>query len=392
MEEDKKILDNTNQCKSIYTILKEFIISIYIKIKPFIIEWWLMIFIASIVLIIISSFGYFYFSKHNLIDVSKKVDELGQMGDFFGGILNPTLAFLSFCLLLITIKIQSKELKNSTEELAKSSEALTEQSKSLKIQNFENTFFNMLNLHNEIITNLSLVMLKKHFDEKDYEYISSRSNNEKLAENNRIYKYTILNKKVNVKEVQDYNGKKVISKLFEIANTYIKDNIEQSINKLYNNFYLEYNEITGHYFRNIYQILKFIDTQEVLKDENEEKEFKNKKFYANILRSQLSNSELALLLLNGISKEGEEKLLPLIIKFEFMEPLSLSITEFRERVETHKSIFNISYLEELTKLYIEKARSLNINGINYSDNKIFGSNKEWGKYINYINISSQEQQ
>lgn len=378
MEEVKKNLDNPNQCKSIYTILKEFLISIYIKIKPFIIEWWVIILIAFIAMLIIFTFGNFYFSGQNLIKIHENAAELGQMGDFFGGTLNPILAFLSFCLLMITIKLQSKELKNSTEELAKSSEALTEQSKSLKLQNFENTFFNMLNLHNEIVNNLSLVKLKK-----------AQFNNV----NEAFHYYSILNKDVPVKADEDYNGKKVISKLFEIANVYIKNNkSENSIIRLYNNFYLEYNEITGHYFRNIYQILRIINTQEVLKDKDKDKEFKNQKFYTNILRSQLSNSELALLLLNGISKEGEEKLLPLIIKFEFMEPLSLSIMEFEERVAIHKSIFNISYLKELVELCIEKTRNLNINGINYSDNKIFGSNKEWEKYINYINTSSPEQQ
>lgn len=37
----------------------------------------------------------------------------GQMGDFFGGLLNPVLAFASFMALLYTISIQSKELRHS---------------------------------------------------------------------------------------------------------------------------------------------------------------------------------------------------------------------------------------------------------------------------------------
>lgn len=304
------------------------------------------------------------------------IARFGQFGDYVGGILNPTFAFLSFIAILLTLRIQIEALNTSKEELVKSSEALVEQANSIKIQNFENTFFNMLNLHTEIINNLSLVRLKKA----------------QCTINNGIYQcYSILGTPVRVKEDQDYIGKKVISKLFEIADAYIRDDNTKNIAKLYNDFYLEYNEITGHYFRNIYQILKFINTQEVLKNEDKNKELENKKFYANILRSQLSNSELALLFLNGLSKEGEEKLLPLLVKFEFMEPLALSLSESDTEASVLKSIIDTSYLDNLICLYIEKTKDLNINN-NYSNNKIFGSNREWGKYINYINISSQEQQ
>lgn len=47
----------------------------------------------------------------------------GQMGDFFGGLLNPVLAFASFMALLHTIRIQSEELRLTREELTKSSDA-----------------------------------------------------------------------------------------------------------------------------------------------------------------------------------------------------------------------------------------------------------------------------
>ncbi len=42
---------------------------------------------------------------------------LGQMGDFFGGMLNPILAFASFIALLYTIRLQSKEMEETREEL-----------------------------------------------------------------------------------------------------------------------------------------------------------------------------------------------------------------------------------------------------------------------------------
>jgi hypothetical protein len=86
----------------------------------------------------------------------------GQMGDFFGGLLNPVLSFASFVLLLYTINIQSKQLNISSEELQAtrreleasrkaqedSSKSLERQLKNAQRQNFESTFFKLFDLMN----------------------------------------------------------------------------------------------------------------------------------------------------------------------------------------------------------------------------------------------------
>jgi hypothetical protein len=339
MEEVKKNLDNPNQCKSIYTILKEFIISIYIKIKSFIVEWWLMILIASIALIIISSFGYFYFSKHNLIDVSKKVDELGQMGDFFGGIINPTLAFLSFCLLLITIKIQSKELKSSTEELKKSSKALKKQSKSLKIQNFETTFFNLINLHNKLVDNFN-------FKKYSFNFLHNNKLNFDLRESNIFYKEEAFNE---------------ICKDIDLISK--NDNLNfTKLNEVYDLYYIEKQHVLNKYFDNIHQIFKFISDSKF--NENE------KKKYSDIFRVQFSQDELKLLFYHCIGDRGSVILKPYIEKFRFFEFLILEEENKIFLFILNKSIydskaFGDNFLEldntiESENEYIEKTKLINI--------------------------------
>lgn len=76
----------------------------------------------------------------------------GQMGDFFGGLLNPVLAFASFLALLYTIQIQSKqleisakELKETKEEIAASRKAQEDLSNTQLTQLFENNFFSQMN-------------------------------------------------------------------------------------------------------------------------------------------------------------------------------------------------------------------------------------------------------
>lgn len=78
-------------------------------------------------------------------------DIWGQFGDFFGGTLNPILAFLSFSALLYTIVLQMDELHLSRTELKRSANALTAQSEFIQRQNYEATFFQLVRLHHEIV-------------------------------------------------------------------------------------------------------------------------------------------------------------------------------------------------------------------------------------------------
>ncbi len=360
MEDKKKeSLDTTlNECESSNK-----------KIIDFIKDWWIIVVIVFFAILVIIKVKDFYFEQQDLCLISQEVESLGQMGDFFGGTLNPILAFLSFCLLLITIKLQSKELKNSTEELAKSSQALKEQSKSLQLQNFENTFFNMINLHNQIVKNISLVKLSKARMDID---------------NGNYPVYTINGIPIAVKEDSDYNGKKALTKLFEIQNIFIKDNIngnDQNIIMLFNKFYLEYAELINHYFINTYEILNFINENNVLKSECEDTQIKNQKFYSNIFRAQLSSSELALLLMYALYKVNNEDLFPLLVKFEIMEHLELTL-HYQDKDQNNKfvsRIFDQYYSYAVIKECILKTR--NIINENYEDDKIFGSNSYVKKLI-----------
>lgn len=287
MEEKKENLNNTNQSKSIY-----------ISLWQFIKEWWIYGLIVILATLLIYKVQDFYFSKHSLSCVSEKIEELGQMGDFFGGMLNPILAFLSFCLLLITIKIQSKELKNSTEELAKSSKALEEQSKSLKLQNFETTFFNMISLHNEIVNNISI--------DVKYDFIYSSTKHEKVS-----ISYT--------KQPNIYTKRKAIDEIYLSFHSFIRTkNAFRKPTKAYDLCHEVFQDILGHYFGNIYQILKFIHTTENI----------DKEKYSSLFRAQFSSQELGLLFFHCSGSIGSRKFKPLMEEFEFFEHLDIQNDNF----------------------------------------------------------------
>lgn len=243
--------------------------------------------IVVFILVLTAYVGNFY--DH---PVSNDSGDWGTFGDFMGGILNPTLAFCSFLALLKTIRIQSKELNNSTLELAKSSQALEDQSNSLIIQNFENTFFNMINLHNEIINNIK---------------IEGSLSTEELVHNmdsqTRIIKPTFIKKeaiKVILNNLNDFS--------------YRDEHKYRKFNKVYDLFHDKYQNIVGHYFGNIYQILKFISTNKYIND---------KKKYSDLFRAQFSSNELELLFYHCTGSIGSKKFKHYLKEFGFLEHLAI---------------------------------------------------------------------
>lgn len=68
----------------------------------------------------------------------------GEFGDFLGGTLNPILGFLTVIILVSTLKVQRKELRESRKALKRNGELVSEQLKLLKAQALEATFFKLL--------------------------------------------------------------------------------------------------------------------------------------------------------------------------------------------------------------------------------------------------------
>lgn len=86
-----------------------------IKIK------WMLVF-ACIVFIGIIAWYWFNFGKGN--EFSTKPEDWGTFGDYVGGVLNPFFSFLALIALLLTINIQTLQLKKSEEDTIKQAEHL----------------------------------------------------------------------------------------------------------------------------------------------------------------------------------------------------------------------------------------------------------------------------
>ena len=238
--------------------------------------------------------------------------KLGTTGDYFGGILNPIFGLLSLFALLATIKIQTEELGHSRQELGltreqleKSTKAQEEQSNSIKIQNFENTFFNMMDLHRAIINDIKL----DKFDS------STSLNTSNVIVFDGMYggkaKLKFLGQILNV-ELENNNtfGKDTLQQLLTILKAYMKISPNN-----YDKFQDYFEDAIGHYFGFIYQILLFI------KEAKDNGQISNPFKYANLFRSQFSKTELSLLAYHCLGSIGSRRFKGLVEEFEFFEHL-----------------------------------------------------------------------
>lgn len=208
-------------------------------------------------------------------------------GDSYGS-LNTLFSGLAFAGIITSIFFQSQELKETRAEIKAQKEEFALQTKAMNKQVFETTFFQLLQLHNEIIQSLQI----------DKGYVSNKT-------------------QVHGREVFSvlYNDKFVSGDFdFEYDHKFVDSSeaFSNDIGGAYLKFHRVYGHLVGHYFRNVYQILKYVDKSTV----------DDKKFYSNLIRAQMSDYELGLLFYNCISDLGNTKFKQLIENYEFFEHLN----------------------------------------------------------------------
>ena len=99
-----------------------------------------------------------YFIDQNVLTDNKIDSNLiarGVFGDKFGAI-NALFSGLAFAGIIFTIFLQKRELALQREELEETRKEFTQQNDTLKKQRFENTFFQLLRLHNDIVDKLKI--------------------------------------------------------------------------------------------------------------------------------------------------------------------------------------------------------------------------------------------
>jgi hypothetical protein len=260
-------------------------------------EYWIWIVGFLFVILILGLWYYTYFELKDL-----DADERGTFGDMFGSV-NAIYSGLAFAGIIFTILLQRKELQYQREELRETRQEFITQNKTLKAQRFENIFFNLVSLHNQIVNDI------------DYD------KRVQLTLNPGKYK------------TLTFKGRDVFREGFKDLHSNLNECSD--INETYLKFYEKRKTDFGHYFRNLYRIIKIVHQTEFItrkelenrlnrlctKEELELCNYLERYRYTCIVRAQLSDFEILLLFYNCLSDNGIEKFKPLVEEYAFLKNL-----------------------------------------------------------------------
>lgn len=256
-------------------------------------------------------------------------EQRGQFGDMFGAI-NSLFSGLAFAGVIFTIWLQSRELGLQREDITQTRLTFQEQARTIEIQRFENTYFNMLTLLSSIQNGLYI--------KKTPTASSGHAAIEKHGRDVFVYFSESLQN--------------------ELISPLPAASLETKIQNFIFNPPEEANIQLGYYFKTVYSILKFIETTQTL-------DLDEKKKYASMLRAQLSNDELFLLLCNSAYYKEFILFKLLLEKYTMLKHFYLRISialtidaplrqEYQPRAFDKHGAFDISlYDSQLTAMGIQ---------------------------------------
>lgn len=233
-------------------------------------------------------------------------EKVGVIGDWFGGTTAPLIGLAGFIMIVAAYLAQQEELKLTRESLDAQREELEltreemkltrlefeEQNATLARQRFENTFFQLLSLHHTIVKEIQY-QGKKVYRGREYFYHA-------YTAYNQLYSYEADD--MGIVSSEPFNPQTDVDCLV----------------KAYKEFYSDHQDNVGHYFRNLYHIVKLINNTVGLSEPE-------KRNYVSIVRAQLSTYEMVMLFYNATVGHGYWKFRQLIIDYEFLQNMNKDI-------------------------------------------------------------------
>ena len=259
-----------------------------------------------------------YIAYFKNLSVTNDSATWGTFGDYLGGTLNPIISFLALIGLLYTIHQQAQELQATREELKQAAEQQHRQADIFNLQQFESTFFSLLEQHNKVLERIEVESIYEKLHNiynKKIDQITKREPSEELSNSHAI-------KSIN----QHYELKSYFNFLFQILK-FISINLSK--NSESNNS--EDSKIT----------IKDFDSDNKRSEEKLSHEYINpqERMYSDILRSFIPNIILKLLALNCLtidkfSRDNELKTLynfqGLLNRYALLEQLQLVFTDINK--------------------------------------------------------------
>jgi len=248
-------------------------------------------------------------ASHFFIEVGPEDSRRALFGDSFGAVnaLVSALAFagmiVAFVLQRYELRLQRKELKDSRDEMERQTMQFEFQNENIRIQRFENLFYNMLNLQQEIVDGLKYNYVDKEVivnsNGMDYPH-KLRRDVDKTVSGREVFRYTYEEAVIILPGGGYVVGFKSFLKIKGMA----------AYNRLRIPTYYD------HYFRHLYRIVQFVDSQGF--------SFEDSYKYISLLRGTLSRYELVWLYYNALDP-SHHKFKKLIEKYSLLNNLRVSL-------------------------------------------------------------------
>lgn len=224
------------------------------------------------------------------------------------GSVNALFSGLALAGIIFTILLQRLELKYQRDELKETRKEFQTQNETLKLQRFENTFFNLLSLHHQIV------------DSIDFSYYKNKNKGGSPI-TRRDYTTHGLGRGVQDEELITIKGRDVFRNRYQSLSRRTRfDNLDDCL-RVYIQEYETIQSDFGHYFRNLYRMVKLVHETEFLDTTVTADLYKIRYKYTSIIRSQLSDYELLWLFYNCLSKNGIEKFKRLVEEYSLLKNL-----------------------------------------------------------------------
>jgi len=256
----------------------------------------------------------------------------GTYGDFIGGVIGTIFAAIA---VFYAVKTYIKDKENAEQERIRQVQEQQDSNANKQKGKIENHFYTMLAKHNEY----SYYLIG---EEEDYFY------------KNIKFLKEVLESCENGLNIKKSKGKILtLSYLYFFYGSYLqsdiipnKPNVINRMNQYFQNNNIQFEGVSkklGVYFRQLYQIVTYINEKEILS-------YKEKYDYIKSLRATLSNEEQYLLFLNSLSSLGyvwelahTDKNERLITKYNLIKNIPHNFSRILEDNDFEVSYPNILY-------------------------------------------------
>ncbi len=217
---------------------------------------------------------------------------LAAAGDWLGGTSAPLFSLAGFLMMYGAYKMQQEDLRLTRKEMKQTRKEFKTQNETLKRQEFESTFFHLLELHHQIVNSI---------------FFQSDDDNSYHGRHYFSWAFQKMN--------HSYKEKRGLYEMYPSMNNLSPKQIDvKCVQESLNDNFQEIEVNIGHYFKNIFQTLRLLDKSILSAEE--------KMDFAKLLSAQLSNDELNLLLYYCIYNVEDKELRELAFRYGIFDTIN----------------------------------------------------------------------